>query len=336
MDGHELGLFPQDLHELPAQPLDPAFGGENQVVGIVELEDIGDEVERVVPDVYLEVEKGSEAVLLFMDAVDLLEFTDGVPGSSLGPVEHDVFVFCPHEFGHDGVDGGPLDLFGRDAEHILHVPGGGGDDAHRLGVDHGLDSAGTLVVDKLLELLEGPQLINFEAVIDLLEVGLEILAGVEETHLEEVEEHEQVELFAFLEFGLVFFVYSEHPLDIVQFSLALVLQLLDPAEPPGQVAPLLLPHLHLAPNDGLHLLPERLQLEHVFALHGCYFPVAFADVALDVVDEPVVVKPLQDGEVEFVFVLVELGQDFWVELEHHHFEVEDRDEDRGRVGELLG
>lgn len=163
-----LGRLAQNFEELPAQALDLHVGVDDEVVGVVELEDVGDEVHVVVLDVDLEVDEGGEAVLLLMHAVDLLELADRPPGARLGPPRHDVLVLLGHELRHEVVYADPNNLVGGEAKHVLDIPRGRRNDTHGLGIDQGLDHAGSLMVDELLELLQGVELVLFVPEVELL------------------------------------------------------------------------------------------------------------------------------------------------------------------------
>lgn len=71
--------------------------------------------------------------------------------------------------------------------------------------------------DKFFEFFERSQFIDFKAIVDFFEVGLELLTVIEEADFEEIEEEEKVELFAFFEFVSVFVEDGHHSLYVVEF-----------------------------------------------------------------------------------------------------------------------
>ena len=163
-----LGRLAQNFEELPAQALDLHVGVDDEVVGVVEFEDVGDEVHVVVLDVDFEIEEGREAVLLLVDPVDLLELAYGAPSARSGPIRKNVLVLNGHELRHEVVDADPNNLVGGEAKHVLDIPRGRRNDTHGLGIDQGLDDAGSLMVDELLELLQGVELVLFVPEVELL------------------------------------------------------------------------------------------------------------------------------------------------------------------------
>jgi hypothetical protein len=55
------------------------------------------------------------------------------------------------------------------------------------------------MVNELLEFLDGVEFVLLISKVELLEIFLDFLAVVEEAHLDEVEQEEEVELLALLE-----------------------------------------------------------------------------------------------------------------------------------------
>lgn len=71
--------------------------------------------------------------------------------------------------------------------------------------------------DEFFEFFERSQFIDFKAIVDFFEVGLELLTVIEEADFEEIEEEEKVELFAFFEFVSIFVEDDHHSLYVVEF-----------------------------------------------------------------------------------------------------------------------
>lgn len=94
------------------------------------------------------------------------------------------------------------------------------------------------------------------------------------------------------------------------------------AESSREVAPLLLPLLHLSPHGLDHLLLDGLQPEHFLTLHCPNFLVLELNKLPNKVSEPEAVEPLEEAEAEPAPVLCSFGEDLGVGLEEDHFEIE--------------
>lgn len=80
------------------------------------------------------------------------------------------------------------------------------------------------MIDKLLELSKVIELVLLVAVVEFFQVLPDVLAVVEEAHLGEIEEKEEVELFALLEDCLILLEDLHDPGDVPQRSIAGMLQ----------------------------------------------------------------------------------------------------------------
>ena len=95
----------------------------------------------VVLDVDFEIEEGREAVLLLVDAVDLLELAYGAPSARSGPIRKDILVLNGHELRHEVVNTVSYYLVDWESKHVLHIPGCGSHNPHDLGVNYRLNHA---------------------------------------------------------------------------------------------------------------------------------------------------------------------------------------------------
>jgi hypothetical protein len=79
------------------------------------------------------------------------------------------------------------------------------------------------MVDEFPEFLEIEEFILAIAVVDFLEIVPDVLAKIDEADFGEVEEEEQIELFAFLEGDYVFVEEGHDAVDVLQFAVAVML-----------------------------------------------------------------------------------------------------------------
>lgn len=186
-----------------------------------------------------------------------------------------------HEFRHKLVNARADDLLRRKAEHLLYVSGDGGNDSHRAGVHQRLDHAGPFVVDEVAELLEAAELFILKAVVDILQVLPQILADVDEADLGEVENEQQIELFAFAKFQFELFIDAQDSPEKGELVVATYFELADPAKSPRQVLPFFAARFNISLYRCLDLLPHLLQLEQVLGLDRADFYVLKPDEVLD-------------------------------------------------------
>ena len=130
------------------------FGGlvEDEEVGGVELEDVGDEMQGVVLDDELEIEQGRETMPILVHTIDLLELAHRPPRATTPPPPQRRIMLRPHKPRHERINILPQQFLSRATKHVIDVAGSVSNHPDRFDLHAGLDRTAYAVVDHLAEL----------------------------------------------------------------------------------------------------------------------------------------------------------------------------------------